>query len=92
MASRQTLLHCSQILTNTLLGGHAGLLRESGLTDVKSGRSSAWGQGLEHRRHWRRSKEYCTNMEPTSIVYDETLEVALIGLKAEYGRHTINEM
>lgn len=89
MADRLTLINKSRILINPLLGGQAGLLRESGLIDVRSGMPSAWCRGLESRLLGRWKQEELP-IKFTSFIYDETLHVAIIGCK--YDISTCAEM
>lgn len=81
MASEKTFIRRSKVLTHSL-GGQAGLLRESGLNDNKVGMSNAWSQGLDNRVLWRR-KETALPMEFTNLIYDETLQATIFGLKAK---------
>ena len=78
MASDGNRIHSSKILTHALGGGQAGLLRESGLIDSRSGMFKAWSQGLDDRRLWRwRDSRVVTDY--TNLSYDETNQAVVSG-------------
>lgn len=81
MASVKVPIHKSKVLRHPLGGGQAGLLRETGLIDNKSGILKAWGRGIENWMLWRPSDE----VEFTNLVIDETMQGVIIGLKTSDG-------
>lgn len=78
MASDGNRINSSKILTHPLGGGQAGLLRESGLINSRSGMFKAWSQGLNDRKLWRwRDGRVAT--EYTNLIYDETNQAVISG-------------
>ena len=78
MASKGNRIQRSKILTCPLGGGQAGLLRESGLIDSRSGMFKAWSQGLDDRRLWR-WRDAAVATEYTNLSYDETNQAVISG-------------
>ena len=81
MASEKAFIHKSKVLRHPLGGGQAGLLREISLINNRSGVLKAWGRGLENRMLWRPEDE----VEITNLVFDKTMQGAIIGLKTIAG-------
>ena len=95
MASkRRTLIQRSNVLEHPLAGGQAGLSRELGLPDERSGMLHAWGRGTEGSVYFQgkdaRSISYERSI--TNLVYDQTMQGTIIGVKASNGTRNWSEV
>lgn len=92
MASEKPVFHRSKVLTDPLGGGQAGLLRELGLVDNRSGILKAWGRGLGDRLIWRAREDNKFPMEVTNFLYDDAklMQGAILGLRPKDGIGDIN--
>ena len=88
MASQRTLIKRSNVLNHPLGGGFAGVSRELGLAEDKSGMVQAWSHGL-FRSVTRRFENECSL---TNLVYDQTMQGAIVGMKVKYGTGDLSEM
>ena len=71
------------------LGGQFGLLRETGLmNDKRSAMLNIWGLGIDDRMLSRTKAE----AEITTLVFDETMQGAILGLKMSNGTSDWSEM
>ena len=88
MASKKTLIQRSNVLQHPLGGGQAGLSRELGLADKKSGMLLTWSHGLRPSIIW-----WFDEMGSlTNLVYDQTMQGAIIGMKVKTGTSVGSEM
>lgn len=88
MASQKTLIRRSKVLRDPL-GGQFGLLRETGLiNDKRSGMLKIWGLGIQDRMLLRMTDE----AEITTLVFDETMQGGILGLKMSKGTRDWSEM
>ena len=88
MASKKTLIQRSSVLHHPLGGGLAGLSRELGLAEDKSGMVQAWSHGL-FRSVIKRFEDECSL---TNLVYDQTMQGAIVGMKVKDGTSDLSEM
>ena len=78
----------SNVLEHPLGGGQAGLSRELGLTDKKSDMLRTWSHGLRPSIIW-----WFDGMGTlTNLVYDQTMQGAIIGMKVKKGTSVGSEM
>ena len=88
MASQKTLIQRSNVLVHPLGGGQAGLSRELGPTDKKSDTLLAWSHGVHPSViWWFKGQTILTN-----LVYDQTMQGAIIGMKVKKGTRVGSEM
>ena len=88
MASKKSLIQTSKVLNHPLGGGFAGFSRELGLAEDKSGMVQAWSHGL-FRSVIKRFENECSL---TNLVYDQTMQGAIIGMKVKDGATDSSEM
>ena len=88
MASKKTLIQRSNVLGHPLAGGQAGLSRELGLTDKKSDMLHAWSHGIHPSVIWRVKGQITL----TNLVYDRTMQGAIVGMKVKKGTSDGSEM
>ena len=88
MASKKTLIQRSNVLGHPLAGGQAGLSRELGLTDKKSDMLHAWSHGLHPSVIWW----FKDQIMLTNLVYDQTMQGAILGMKVKNGTNVGSEM
>ena len=78
----------SNVLRHPLGGGQVGLSRELGLSDRKPDMLHAWSHGVQRSVIWW-DKGMVTL---TNLVYDQTMQGAIIGMKAKRGTSVGSEM
>ena len=88
MASKKSLLQRSNVLVHPLGGGQAGFLRELGLADNKSGILQAWSHGIVHSV----TTMFRTEGSLTNLVYDQTMQGAIVGMSGNNGTSDWSEM
>ena len=88
MAGKKSLIQRSNVLNHPLAGGLAGFSRELGLAEDKSGMVQAWSHGL-FRSVIKRFEDECSL---TNLVYDQTMQGAIIGMKVTNGTSDSSEM
>ena len=88
MASKKTLIQRSNVLKHPLGGGQAGFSRELGLTDNNSCMLQAWSHGLFRSV----TRQFRTEGTLTNLVYDQTMQGAIIGMKGNNGTSDWSEM
>ena len=88
MAGKDTMIQRSNVLGHPLGGGQVGLSRELGLSDRKIDMVQAWSHGVKRSVIWW-DKGMVTL---TNLVYDQTMQGAIIGMKAKRGSSVGSEM
>ena len=88
MASKKTLIQRSNVLRHPLAGGQAGFSRELGLTDRKSDMLHAWSHGIQPSVIWW----FQGKIMLTNLVYDQTMQGAILGMKVKNGTSVGSEV
>ena len=88
MASKKSLVQRSNVLKHPLGGGFAGLSRELGLAKDESGMLQAWSHGL----YPSVIKGFTSECSLTNLIYDQTMQDAIIGMKIKDGTVDLSEM
>ena len=91
MAKENPPIRRSKVLMHPLIGGQAGLMRESGLIDSRDGMWDAWSRGLDNKTLWRLKDEKSPKLV-TNLIYDEATRATYFGLKAKDGTSNQTEM
>ena len=88
IASKKTPIQRSNVLRHPLIGGQAGLYRELGLTDKKRDMLHAWSHGIHPSVIWW----FEGKIMLTNLVYDQTMQGAILGMRVEKGTSVGSEM
>ena len=88
MASKKSLVRRSNILQHPLGGGSAGLSRELGLAMDESGMLQAWSHGLDLSV----IQGFTDECSLTNLIYDQTMQGAIIGMKVKQGTGDLSAM
>lgn len=88
MASKKPPIQRSNVLGHPLGGGQAGLSREMGIIDRKNDILQAWSHGIRSSVIWWGKGP----MILTNLVYDQTMQGAIFGMKVKKGTGVGSEM